>query len=73
MIHYQSEVHRLAGLRAAPGALPHLGGRGLAWGAKRLSELHKEGHMTTGHRLFGKDLLRFNATPCHHMPLLVHL
>ena len=28
--------------------------------------------MTTGHRLFYKEFLCFNAMPCRHMPLLVH-
>ena len=28
--------------------------------------------MTTGHRLFCKECLRFDTTPCRHMSLLVH-
>ena len=32
-------------------------------------ELRKQGHRTTGHRLFCKDFLGFNTAPCHHMPL----
>ena len=28
--------------------------------------------MTTGRRLFCKELLCFNTVPCRHMPLLVH-
>ena len=28
--------------------------------------------MTTGHRLFYKELLCFNTMPCRHMPLPVH-
>ena len=36
------------------------------------SELHKQGHMTTGHWLFCKKFLRFNTMPCRHMPLLVY-
>ena len=36
------------------------------------SELHKYGHMVTGHRLFCKEILCFNTLPCRHMPLLVH-
>ena len=40
--------------------------------ASMLSELHKSGHMTTGHRLFCKEFLRFNTLPCRRMPLLAH-
>ena len=36
------------------------------------SELHKSGHMTTGHWLFCKEFLCFNTVPCCHMLLLVH-
>ena len=36
------------------------------------SELHKQGHMTTGHRLFCKEFLGFNTMPCRNMLLLVH-
>ena len=32
-----------------------------------LSELHKEGQMTTGHRLFGKEFVGFNTVPCRHI------
>ena len=35
-------------------------------------ELHKSGHMTTGHRLSCKEFLCFDTVPCLHMPLLVH-
>ena len=28
--------------------------------------------MTTGHRLFRKEILCFDTTPCRHMPFLVH-
>ena len=41
-------------------------------GPLSLSEPHKEGHMTTGHRLFCKEILCFNTMPCRHMPVLVH-
>ena len=36
------------------------------------AELHKEVHLTTGHRLFRREFLCFNTVPCRHMPLLVH-
>ena len=36
------------------------------------SELHKKGHMTTGHRLFCEAFLCFNTMPCPHLPRLVH-
>ena len=36
------------------------------------SELHKKGHMTTGHRLCCQEFLCFRNMPCRHMPLLVH-
>ena len=39
---------------------------------RRSSELHKEGFMTTGRRLFCREFLCFNTTPCRHMPILVH-
>ena len=35
-------------------------------------ELHKWGHMTTGHRLLCKELLCFIPVPCRHTPLLVN-
>ena len=37
----------------------------------RPEELHKKGHLTTGHRLFCKEFLCFNTIPCRPMPLLV--
>ena len=40
-------------------------------GRAAMSELHRKGHMTTGHRLFCKEFLCFNTMPCRHMPLLV--
>ena len=36
------------------------------------SELHKQGHVTTGYRLFRKEFLCFNTMPCRPMPLPVH-
>ena len=40
--------------------------------ADAFPELHKEGHMKTGHRLFCKEFLCFNTMPCRHVPFLVH-
>ena len=31
---------------------------------QRVSELHREGHMTTGHRLFCEETLCFSTVPC---------
>ena len=36
------------------------------------AELHEQGHMTTGHRLFCKELLCFSTVLCRHMPSLAH-
>ena len=60
-----------AGRRADPHRLPDGVGTNAVF-AEGPSELHKQGHMTTGHRLFCKEFLRFNTMPCRHMPLLVH-
>ena len=38
------------------------------WFSALESELHKQGHMTTGNRLFCKEFLCFNIMPCRHMP-----
>ena len=41
---------------------------------RQVSELHKQGHKTKGHRLFCKEFLCFNSNtvPCRRTPLLVH-
>ena len=44
----------------------------VTYSAEQRSELHKQGHMTTGRRLFCKEFLSFDTMPCRHMPLLVH-
>ena len=38
----------------------------------RRRRLRATGHMSTGHRLFCKEFLCFNTSPCRPMPWLVH-
>ena len=43
-----------------------------ALGVASDSELHEEGHMTTGDRPFCKEFLSFNTMLCRRVPLFVH-
>ena len=58
---WDGETAKVICFRNSSAELAHLG-----------SELHKEGHMTTGYRLFRKEFLRFETMPCRQKPLPVH-